>query len=156
MPLRVSVYSSALVTSPRATVRSVSACLISLAASYALAVLCAGRRELYAALAASKPIVLLKEEDPRKGGLPLASIEVELLEHCGDYEGGGGAEAVRSRVLRGGAPLIPFDQRFNTDFQLTSLRLLVAALHSSCTTRASRPDSGKVSALTRPCPPPPL
>ena len=91
------------------------------------------------------------KRSPQKGGQSLSATEAECLQHCGDYEGGGGAEAVRSRVLRGGAPLIPFDQRFNADFQLVTLRLLVAALHGAITaSRRHVGDSASASSLAPP------
>ena len=58
----------------------------------------AGRRELYAALDADVPLILVHEADESKGGAPLDAMKAECREQCTDRPGASG-EGVCAKVF---------------------------------------------------------
>ena len=94
---------------------AVSQCiLIFLSKEYFFSASCL--REVQSTLAEKKPIVLVHETDPKKGGVPLATLRDEC------------AAKNSSAVFDEGGEIIPWHRV--ADFQLLSLKM-VAARHDS-------------------------
>ena len=86
------------------------------------------RRELYAALDADVPLILVHEADEAKGGAPLEEMQTECRERCTDSPASGARSAgaldgatICSRVFDEQEPIVWVRVH---DFQLVSLRLI--------------------------------
>jgi hypothetical protein len=83
------------------------------------------RRELYHAINAKKPTVLIHEGDNDKGGGPLAMLAAECRESCVDHTELS-SEQITQEVFGRSAALIPWVRL--GDFQVVSLRLVAFEL----------------------------
>ena len=69
----------------------------------------------------------MHEQDDRKGGESLDKLKADCRAHCSD-------ETCR-QLFSPSVLTISFDQRLSEDFQLVTLRMLVAALYSALSPR---------------------
>ena len=113
------------------SVRSSLAVTVFLSRGYFSSVNC--RKELYAALDARLPLILVHEADEGKGGAPISELKRECVEHCGDRLGGGGgrvcdADGSGERVCDAVFRSTPIAWVRVRSFQLVSLRLIAEAM----------------------------
>jgi len=100
------------------------------------------RKELEAALASQRPIILLHEQDDRKGGESLDKLKADCRTHCSD-------ETCR-QLFSPSVLKISFDQRLSEDFQLVTLRMLVAALYTGLSPRRAVVHAKELSVPSHP------